>query len=282
MNRLNIFLEHIFEGAQQRGTTLENALIQAQKMGYSGLECDLWRLDDRAEVKRLFDSCGLSAASVYNMYDFLNDEPAVSREKMRRHLETAAYFGADKVLAIPGFFEPGVSGGDRETGYARFAEQLAVMCGLAGQYGITVTLEDFDDVNSPCCDTAGLERLMKAVPGLRFTFDTGNFAYVLEDAEEAYSRLKPYVKHVHLKDRSRDSARRSPDGSNAKADLSGAEMYPSECGGGYVGMEGLVKRLTADGYSGDFSVEHFGAADQMEYMRLSAENVSRWIKEVSR
>ena len=278
MNRLNIFLEHIFEGAQQQGTSLESTLIQAQKMGYSGLECDLWRLNDRAEVKRQFDSCGLSVSSVYNMYDFLRDEPVISKEKMRRHLETTAYFGADKVLAIPGFFQPD---DDREAGYRKFAEQLAVMCELAAQYGITVTLEDFDDSSSPCCDTAGLERLLTAVPGLRFTFDTGNFAYVLEDPAHAYARLKPYIAHVHLKDRSRDVSRSNADGSNAKADLSGMEMYPAECGGGYVGMEELVRQLLADGYAGDFSVEHFGAADQLEYMRRSAENVRRWISEVN-
>ena len=279
MNRLNIFLEHIYEGAQQQAVPPEAVMAQAREMGYSGLECDLWRLNDRAEVKRQFDSCGLSAASVYNMYDFLRDEPEVSKEKMLRYLETAAFFGAKKVLVIPGFFQPG---DDRESGYAKFAEQLAVMCGLAAQYGITVTLEDFDDSSSPCCDTAGLERLLAAVPGLRFTFDTGNFAYVLEDPAHAYARLKPYIAHVHLKDRSRDASRSNADGSNAKADLSGAEMYPAECGGGYVGMEGLVKRLLADGYAGEFSVEHFGAADQLEYMRRSAENVRRWISEVNK
>ena len=59
-------------------------------------------------------------------------------------------------------------------------------------------------------------------------------------------------------------------------------MYPCETGGGYVGVEKLVKRMLADGYTGDFSVEHFGAADQAEYMRRSAENVKRWISEVTK
>ena len=72
------------------------------------------------------------------------------------------------------------------------------MCELAAEYGITVTLEDFDDSASPCCDIQGLERLMRSVPGLGFTFDTGNFAYVLEDPAEAYERLKPYVAHAHV------------------------------------------------------------------------------------
>ena len=256
MHRLNIFLEHIYEAAQQRGTTFESMLSEARKMGYTGLECDLWRLSDCVNVRNLFESCGLNVASIYSMYDFLRDTPEKSLDGMKRHLETAAYFGAEKVLAIPGFFQPG---DDREAGFAKFAEQLSVMCELAAEYGIMVTLEDFDD-----------------------SADTGNFAFVLEDPAEAYERLKPYVAHAHLKDRSREASRRSADGSNSKPDLSEAEMYPCETGGGYVGVEKLVKRMLADGYTGDFSVEHFGAVDQAEYMRRSAENVKRWISEVTK
>lgn len=163
MHRLNIFLEHIYEAAQQRGTTFESMLSEARKMGYTGLECDLWRLSDCVNVRNLFESCGLNVASIYSMYDFLRDTPEKSLDGMKRHLETAAYFGAEKVLAIPGFFQPG---DDREAGFAKFAEQLSVMCELAAEYGIMVTLEDFDDSASPCCDTQGLERLMRSVQGL--------------------------------------------------------------------------------------------------------------------
>ena len=106
--------------------------------------------------------------------------------------------------------------------------------------------------------------------GLRWTFDTGNFAYVREDPAEAYARLRKYLAHVHVKDRSHDASRGLPDGSNAKADISGELMYPCECGGGYVGAEFLVKRLAA---------EHFGAADQLDYMRRSAENITEWLRE---
>lgn len=275
MNRLNIFLEHIYEACSADGKNIGRMLAEAHEMGYSGLECDLWRLDDRG-LAEVFSGSGMKAASVYATYDFAHDAPAVSLEKMNRHLDSAALFGADKILVIPGFFHPE---DDRDSFFGRTCEQLSVLCGLARQYGITVTVEDFDDSSSPCCNTSGLERLLSGSEGLRWTFDTGNFAYVLEDPSEAYGRLRKYLAHVHIKDRSRDASRGLPDGSNAKADLSGALMYPCECGAGYVGAEKLVKQLLADGYSGDFSAEHFGAADQAEYMRKSAENITRWIKE---
>ena len=83
MHRLNIFLEHIYEAAQQRGTTFESMLSEARKMGYTGLECDLWRLSDCVNVRNLFESCGLNVASIYSMYDFLRDTPEKSLDGMK-------------------------------------------------------------------------------------------------------------------------------------------------------------------------------------------------------
>lgn len=275
MNKLNIFLEHIYEACAQNGVELPEMLTEARVMGFTGLECDLWRLDDR-KLLEVFSACGIQAASVYGHYDLANDTAETTHEKALRHLESAAYFGADKVLVIPGFFCPEDG---RDDFFARTCEQLTLICSLAKNYGITVTVEDFDDVNSPCCNIAGLERLLSGSEGLRWTFDTGNFAYVREDPLQAYERLGKYLAHVHIKDRSRDKSRAFPDGSNVKADISGELMYPCECGAGYVGAETLVKRVISDGYTGDFSAEHFGAADQRGYMRRSAENITKWIGE---
>ena len=277
MNDLNIFLEHIYEASAQRGIPPEQALLEAHAMGYSGLECDLRRLADRCNVKALFDGCSMRAASVYAFYDFPHDSAETSLEKMIANLEAAAFFGADKVMAVPGFIQPG---DDPEEVFSRCCGQLSVMCRRAQEYGITVTIEDFDDRSSPCCNISGMEQLLSGTPGLFCTFDTGNFAYMTESAEEAYSRLKQYIRHVHLKDRSRDVSRADSVHSNAKPDISGDEMYPCEAGSGYIGVEALVKRLLIDGYTGDFSVEHFGAVNQTEYMRRSAENVKKWISEV--
>lgn len=41
---------------------------------------------------------------------------------------------------------------------------------------------------------------------LKFTLDTGNFAYSDEDAVQAYEVLKDYIVHVHCKDRNVDPA----------------------------------------------------------------------------
>ncbi len=277
--QLNIFLEHIFEGAEQQSITPEKMLTYAADAGYEGLECDLWRLSDKAETKKLFDSTGLSVSSVYNMYDFGHEELSLSKEKICSHLETAAYFGAKTVLAVAGFISPE---DNFDTVRGKMADALRFMCEAARKYDITVTLEDFDDISAPYSTSDGLLWFMENVNGLRFTFDTGNFAYSLENAEDAYVKLKKYISHVHLKDRSRDSSRANAENTNGKPDLSGRIMYPCEVGNGYIGIEGLVKKLLNDDYNGSLSIEHFGANDQLLYMQKSAENVLKMIKEMSK
>lgn len=269
MNSLSVFYEHIFEAAQQSGNSVEECLRFAKSCGIDFLECDLWRLDEREEVKSLLDRCGMGVSCIYAHFDFLHDSAERSAEKYTALFDTARYFGAEKVLCIPGYYDEG----DRAAQLMRFAKGLSDMCSAAQRYDITVTVEDFDDERSPCCRTADLLYLLENVAGLGYTFDTGNFRYCLEDAALSYAKLQRYVAHVHCKDRSYDTANASADLQNGKADLSGAVMYPSEVCCGVIGIDLLLKQLKADGYGGVLAIEHFGAVDQLKYMERSAENI---------
>lgn len=271
-NKLSVFYEHIYESAEQNGSTVGKTLEYAVNCGIDGLECDLWRLEDKTNVKKLFDSCGAKVSSIYNFFDFPHEDRNTCESKYRRLFETAAYFSADKVLCIPGF----VNDNEQMSECRKItAERLNEMCLAAKEYGITVTLEDFDDVKSPCCTTEGLLYYMQNVSGLKYTFDTGNFCYCLENADEAYNVLKDYVVHVHLKDRSYNIANSDPNNTNGKADLSGEIMYPSIVCEGVIGIEKLIGKLISDGYSGRLAIEHFGAVNQAEYMKKSADNIRK-------
>ncbi len=275
MNRINVFFEHVLEACSQQGSSEEDILGKIRCAGIEGLECDLWRLRDRKSTKALFDSCEMQVSSVYSTFDFGHEDRNVSVRKIHELLETAAYFGADKVLAVLGFVN---SGDDAGAVCGKICEVLNEMCRIAEDYGITVMLEDFDDCKAPYSTAEGLEYFMKNTDGLRLAFDTGNFAYCLESAEEAYERLKQYIIHVHLKDRSYDKGRADKDNTNGKADMAGKIMYPCEVGGGFIGIEELIGSLLSDNYKGSFSIEHFGAVNQLEYMLRSAETVRELLK----
>lgn len=256
---INIFLEHIYDVCRQRSMSLEQALSAARGFGYSGLECDLWRLSERS-MRELFARCGLHAESVYCGFDLAHDARERSLARVEECLDTAEYYGVRKVLAIPGFAESADE-------LSRVVEYLSEMCRMAASRGITVSVEDYDDSRSPCSTSAKLLYLLENVGGLRITFDTGNFAYSLEDAGEAYNRLSPYIVHVHLKDR---AYTRLCEGDDAKADVSGRLMYSCAVGSGSVDVRGVVSRLMESGWSGSLSAEHFGAADQLSCMERSA------------
>lgn len=269
-NKLSVFYEHIIEAASQNGSTIEKMMEFAVNCGIDGLECDLWRLEDKQTIKSLFDSCGMMVSSIYNFFDFVHEDKSTCENKYRAMLETAAYFGADKVLCVPGFITDNEI---MEECRKIVCQRLNEMCMTAKEYGITVTLEDFDDIKSPCCTTEGLLYFMENTDGLKYTFDTGNFCYCLEDAHKAYDVLKKYIVHVHCKDRSYDIANADKNKTNGKADLSGAVMYPAEVCEGIIGIDQLIKKLLADGYTGRFAIEHFGAVNQAEYMKKSVENI---------
>ena len=250
-----IFYEHILEGCGQRSISEEEGLRLAQGYGITGLECDLWRLRDR-DKKLLFDDCGIRVRSVYQMFT----REQVSEGRLTADLlETASFYGARKVLVIPAL----------DTPLPDAADMLSAICEKAKGYGITAMIEDYDDVRSPCCRSDDIAFLLENVTDLGAVFDTGNFAYCLEDELDALERFTDRVVHVHLKDRSR-----TPSG-EGKEDTGGQMMYPSPVGSGYIRTDMILDRLSAAGYGGDFTIEHFGARDQFETMRASADHLHR-------
>lgn len=48
-------------------------------------------------------------------------------------------------------------------------------------------------------------------------------------------------------------------------------MGASPVGGGYIPMGEIIQRMLNREYDGFWAIEHFGAADQLEYIRQSAE-----------
>jgi len=111
------------------------------------------------------------------------------------------------------------------------------------------------------------------VPGLKFTFDMGNFAFSNENAEVAYDFLKNYIVHVHCKDRGLEKIKSK----NFEEEIfeekfrNNKGLAASPFGSGYIPIEKLVKKILACGYDGYFAIEHFDAPDQLLFMKKSAE-----------
>ena len=260
---LNIFLEHIFEGCGQEGISFGAGLERALSFGVRGLECDLWRLDEQVcdEIRE----SGMQVRSVYHMYDLGHGDADEIKRQYEHHIDTALKTGAKCIMPLPGFIE---DGDDRERTQNLMLTRMSVICKAAVSAGLTPVLEDYDDSKAPYSTIRGLGYFLDNVQGLGCCFDTGNFFYSDEDETDALMQLAGYTKHVHLKDRSTDKT----DGEEKDA-LSGRPMYPCAVGNGVIKIGDIVSALTDFGYMGDYSIEHFGAPRQFEYMKKSAEYV---------
>lgn len=264
--KLSVFYNHICEAAKQSRRTVPEILGIAKELGIDHLEFDIADLKNDETAKVLADS-GMKISSVYGFYDFANN---TDLDGAFYHCDRAAELGSDKIMLIPGFY----SSNDKAVMTAERYKMIAAMkkvCEYAHEKGLTPTIEDFDDFMSPISTSERMLSFVEEVPYLKVTFDTGNFMYSAESENYAFERLKPYIVHVHCKDRSMTPDERC----EMKCAVDGTEMYACPTGDGCVAVTHIVSELLKNGYDGIFTIEHFGAYDQLGFMKRSADNLRR-------
>ncbi|MDD2647617.1 MAG: sugar phosphate isomerase/epimerase [Eubacteriales bacterium] len=260
--KLSVFFHHIMEGAKQRGITLAEALEYAHECGIDYVEADLRELQEIGDgAYPLISGSGLKLGAVNGFFDFAHKDETAG---IIRFLDTAADFGAKLAMAIPGFIE---CGEDKNAAREKMAEALRFCVNEARARSLRLVLEDFDSDKALYGSIEDLKWFMDSVPDLGCAFDTGNFIYHADDALKAYDVFRGNIAHVHLKDRAEDARY----GASPLRCVDGRVLYPAYVGSGIIPIAKILDRLFEDGYDGICAIEHFGAADQLEAMRVSAE-----------
>lgn len=145
-------------------------------------------------------------------------------------------------LAIPFIrvFGNNVSQEDPHASLAAIIDGLSQVCAYGEKKGVGVHLEIHGDINTP-------ERLriiteaMAQYPSFGIIWDVyHSFAAVGNDFDELYGVIRPYVRHVHIKDC------RTEEG----------KLVQCSVGEGEIDIGAVVHRLLDDGYDGYFSLEH--------------------------
>lgn len=275
--RLSVFYEHIREAVQQSGETMLQVMKRCKGAGISGLEMEYatW-VRERGQLQRVMEQAGLSVSCFYEFFS-MADDAAGSLQHGKELILAAEALGVTRVMIIPGLLTEAeaagltAAGGDYEAvaGYMKACAPIGVMVrvlrelvAFAGERGVVVCMEDFDGVLSPINRMRPLRYFLEQVPGLGFTLDTGNFVFSEEDCEEAYRMLRPYVVHVHCKDRGEEDIYKGSTGH-----LKG--LASVAVGDGYLPVRAIVNALK-DHYSGYLAIEHFGAEHQLETILKSA------------
>ncbi|HSK68451.1 MAG TPA: sugar phosphate isomerase/epimerase family protein [Candidatus Limnocylindria bacterium] len=195
---------------------------------------------DAKEIKRIADGHGLGICGVASpLFKIPMDDLEGRRqhmESLRRACEFANLWGAKLLRGFP-FMNP-MDGGKR---MGEAAEACRAAADVATDAGVTIVIESEPSVYTHNIDT--LIRFLGLVshPGMGALFDPGNEASD-PDAPPAYpqgyERLKPHIRHVHIKDMLKQ----------------GRAAVPALVGEGSVDYAGLIPVLKRE-FDGYCSVE---------------------------
>ncbi len=269
--KLSVFFDHIVQAGEQTGKTVEELLPGVREAGIEAVEINLTYLCEHPYVWNLLRQNKLHISCIYEFYDMGRLDET---EKILRHVETAAKAGVKRILVVPGFLfgessaemqkampEAGKIADffEKNQEIQRMKEGLRLAAELGKERGISVTVEDFDDRNSPLAGMYGISWLLQQVPELMYTLDTGNFLFYGEKVLEAFELLKSRTVHVHCKDRS-------------------PEQHASvRTGSGYIPFSEILSKLRVQGYDGYLAIEHFDVEEQETCIRKSAEFLKEWL-----
>lgn len=269
--KLSVFFDHVLQAKEQCGKSVAELLAGVRAAGIDAVEINLNYLCGHGEVLELLKQNDLKISCIYEFYDMGRYDET---EKARRHVETAVKVGAKRILVVPGFLfgeaseqmqkcmpvQKNISAFfESNEEIKRMAEGLSYVAKFGKEKGVTVTVEDFDDRNSPLAGMYGIQWFLQQVPELRYTLDTGNFLFYGETVLEAFELLKDKVAHVHCKDRK-------------------PENHASvQTGTGYIPFAKILNKLKAQKYDGYLAIEHFDVDGQEACMRGSAEFLRRFV-----
>lgn len=270
MNQIATFYDHIRDISRQEEISMTEALREARSLGVELLEVSQNNLLGREdELGHELSYAGLGISSIPSYFDFGRNTD-VDRQS-EPVLEAARFLGADKLLVIPGFFAPGDGPEERERQTKSMIDCINRLADKAAGYGVSLVIEDFDSDRVSYCSAQEMRRFLDGCPGLSCCFDTGNFRYAAGDELEAYELLKDRIAHVHLKDRA--YTQQNDEYGITAAD--GQKLYPCPVGNGDLNLAEVMSRLKRDGYTGVYTVEHYGASTALDYLKKSV----AWVKE---
>lgn len=246
------------------------------------------RNDKEKSVLKMLQELELGVEGGYGFFYFDHFPMDDSYKNM---IDLAVKVKAQNVLFVPGFITEEDIAREKQikqnmwTGLKR-----AVQYGK--KQGVAVSIEDFDGLTAPYCRVSGVAEFLENVPGLKLSFDTGNFVMFHDDELKAFEIFKEKICTVHLKDRCYEREVTYVENSLCGKDKSGDKYiieYPVvvcadgervcsvPVGDGFIHIKEIMSRLKKLGYDGGFIAELYGYP--AEIMSDGIRKSVKWIKE---
>ncbi len=266
MMKISIFHVYVEEAAKQTGRPLLDILADLKAEGLEALEMDAaWMREHPAEMKEMLD-VGLEISSIYEVFD-LGNQPD---QDLTETVKLALAYGVKNVMLIPGFLDPQEMpvyvndeqmmqemGKNPKILHMRDGVRRAVE--FARSTDVDVTMEPYGSpTTAPYGRVSHLLWFANEIPGLKMTFDTGNFIFADEDALSAFDALADITTHIHCKSYNYDE--------NEAPGRFRHGILPSAIYDGYIPLWHILDRFDARGYDRylvieqDKMTDHYSAA----------------------
>jgi len=224
-------------------------------------------------VKSSLEEYGVPCVCGHDWYPFLTpnepDEIKQMQDRFVRDLDWSKQLGADKLIFYTGENEQ-VQG---EEAVDVLVERLQPVIREAASMGMTILLETEFSAHGtdPGTSVALLKSMMQKAdtPTFGINFDAANLYIAGEECYPyGYHELKPWIKHVHIKDVAvyRDSLHNRGEGLEAYHTFTqnGRTCTCVPIGAGAVNLYSLLQQLKADAYDGIITLEAHVPADMTE------------------
>lgn len=253
--------------------SFEDLVRFARDSGYDGVDMMSFHFEEEGhKAREILETYGITLSAVDIIVPFVN---TTSPEKFRTFFNKAketidqAYdAGCRNVLLMPSVYqaEEGIT---REQAFRNITAGLRACVAYGQGLGMTINTETLESMGVPLCSCGEMDRLFSAIPGLKYTHDTGNPLLAQESPTDTYERFRDRVAAVHFKDLAY---------AEEKGDYlasSGRYMVRSDFGAGLVDFRKHLELLKQDGYQGFITLEGSvpakdpleGAVKSLEYFK---------------
>ena len=253
-------LEKLFCFLHEKGIPMKNGTMEfedyvrfAKESGYDGIDMMSFHFEeDGQKAKEILEQYGIALSAVNIIVPFANastkEQADILFQQAAEVMDRAYMAGCRNILLMPSVYqtERGIT---REQSFQNMVRGLTMCVAYGKEKGITINTETLESTSIPLCSNGEMMRLFEAVPGLKYTHDTGNPIVAREDPLYTYELFRDKVVSVHFKDMAymeQPTRIRTEDGLYVdRADL----------GTGEIDFKEQLRLLQRDQYPGYITIE---------------------------
>lgn len=202
--RKSIFFGEICRMGRAAEGEFDSVFAELRRLGIEGFQFSDREIENTDEERLLaaMRRYGMHADIIHTVIPLLSRDDATFRAACQSAKDTLSLlqrFSCKRLMIVALPVSDVAGQDDRERAMARMIEGLSEIVSAASGQGIEVYIENFSKALLPYTSVSDIERILDAVPGLKYTFDVGNFICVGVDPFEAYTCLRERVSVLHLK-----------------------------------------------------------------------------------